>query len=171
MAQKDMPLNKIHWITRDELHANAYNPNHVAPPEMKLLKISILEDGWTQPIVARTDGEIVDGFHRWTVSADPEVAELTDGKIPVVYLADSTDPATQRMATIRHNRARGQHGVVPMADIVHQLKTDYELTDEEIAQRLQMEMEEVDRLADRGSKIKRGASPDGFNKGWKPKRH
>jgi ParB-like chromosome segregation protein Spo0J len=66
------PISNVQWIDRELLQANDYNPNHVASPELRLLAQSILESGWTQPIVARSvdNGryEIVDGFHRWTVS-------------------------------------------------------------------------------------------------------
>lgn len=166
---KNQPLSDVRWIETSELRANDYNPNHVAPPEMRLLAISIIENGWTQPIVARPDGEIVDGFHRWTVAQkNPEVAEITGGLVPVVYLASSLDQATQEMATIRHNRARGSHYVVRMADIVNELHHDHGLSREEIAERLQMEDEEVDRLMDHGHKPDRGSNENGFNKGWKP---
>lgn len=168
-TMRPQPLHDVQWVNRDELFANDYNPNHVFRPEMRLLKISILENGWTQPIVARRDGQIVDGFHRWTTSADEEVAALTGGLVPVVYLAADLDEATQRMATIRHNRARGSHHVVKMADIVADLSASG-LDNDEIAERLQMEDEEVERLLDRGSKTLRSANPDGFNNGWAPKR-
>jgi ParB-like chromosome segregation protein Spo0J len=69
------PVNQVQWIDRNELNANDYNPNYVAPPELELLKTSIKEDGWTQPIVILQDKTIVDGFHRWTVSADPELID------------------------------------------------------------------------------------------------
>lgn len=163
------PLHDLHWVNRDELRANDYNPNRVMPPELQLLKTSILENGWTQPIVARQDGEIVDGFHRWTIAADDDISALTAGLVPVVYLSADLDPATQRMATIRHNRARGAHHVVKMADIVNQLH-DSGLQADEITSRLGMEHEEVIRFLDRGSKPKRGSNPDGLNKGWVPKR-
>ena len=169
----DQPLAGLVWIPRDHLTANDYNPNKVAPPELRLLKISILENGWTQPIVARptsdTTAEIVDGYHRWTLSADPEIAALTNGLVPVVYLDTNLDPATQRMATIRHNRARGAHHVVKMADIVNELAT-YGLPNEDIALRLQMDTEEVNRLLLRGNKLVLGPDGHGFNKGWKPTR-
>lgn len=169
MTTSTQPLHNLTWVSRDTLRANQYNPNKVAPPEMRLLKISILENGWTQPIVARPDGEIVDGFHRWTLSADKDIAALTDGLIPVVYLAPDLDPASQRMATIRHNRARGSHHVVKMADIVGELD-ELGLSAEEIGLRLQMESEEVARLIQRGNKLVRGANPEGFNPGWVPTR-
>ena len=74
------PLDKITWIDRDKLKPNNYNPNKVAPPELKLLKISILEDGWTQPIVVNPDYTIVDGFHRWTL-----VTNISDLMFRVVF--------------------------------------------------------------------------------------
>lgn len=163
---KDMPVNNVIWKNRDDLHANNYNPNHVAPPELKLLKISILEDGWTQPIVARPDGEIVDGFHRWLVSDDKDVRNMTDGKVPVVILnVDNKDH--QMMSTIRHNRARGSHGVLPMAEIVRRLIDDEGMSQKGVMNLLQMEEEEVERLYDRGGMIKRGRS-EGFGKSWVP---
>ena len=64
----NQPINKVEWIKSEELKANDYNPNHIPPPELKLLKTSIIADGWTQPIVVREDNEIVDGFHRWVLS-------------------------------------------------------------------------------------------------------
>ena len=131
-----------------------------------LLKISILENGWTQPIVISPDGTIVDGFHRWTLGLkDKEVQKLTDGLVPVVTLTN-LDQALSRLATIRHNRARGNHYVVKMADIIHELKA-LNLSDEEISQRLGMELEEVERLFDRGRSTKRNALKE-FNKGWVP---
>lgn len=163
------PVNRVVWLPRDQLVANDYNPNKVAPPEMRLLEISILEDGWTQPIVARTAGppyEIVDGFHRWTVSGRPAVHRLTDGHVPVVFLSASLDPAHQRMSTIRHNRARGTHAVVRMSEIVSDLLARG-VPAEAIEKRLQMEDEEVGRLADQGDMLKRHAG-EGFNPGWTP---
>ena len=137
------PLDTIEWVNRGELFANGYNPNHVAPPEMALLKLSILADGWTQPIVARTTGEIVDGFHRWTISADPEVAALTGGLIPVVRLAAELSTSHQMASTIRHNRARGTHGIMPMTDIVRSLLDDHDLETKDLQVMLGMDREEV----------------------------
>ena len=162
----DQPVSRVEWVPRDALSANAWNPNVQAPPEHRLLRTSILENGWTQPIVVREEDtglEIVDGYHRWKVSADPQVAALTGGLVPVVRLA-SCPPDVARMATIRHNRARGTHHVLKMADIVAEL-LDMGLSAEEIGRRLQMDEEEVDRLADRGDMLKRGAAA-GFTSGW-----
>lgn len=160
-----MPLAQLEWVDPATLRANAYNPNHVAKSEMKLLKQSILEDGWTQPIVARPDGEIVDGFHRWTLgSTDSDIQELTGGVVPVVRV--NPDPAQQRMATIRHNRARGAHAVLKMADIVAEL-IELGCTPEEIQERVGMEAEEVRRLINHGKKtVLRGEGE--LSEAWKP---
>ena len=158
------PVSNVTWVDRLLLKANDYNPNRVAPAELRLLRISIVEDGWTQPIVVREDFEIVDGYHRWLVSEDIEVLALTGGQVPVVFLRDLS-PEQQRMATIRHNRARGIHHVVKMADIVDSLVNDFDVAPEAIGQLLQMEDEEVSRLLDHGSMVKRGSASD-FNKGW-----
>lgn len=163
---ENQPVNSVVWVHRDELKANSYNPNHVAPPEKRLLKISILEDGWTMPIVVRSDMEIVDGFHRWLVSKDRDVYDLTNGFVPVVKLHESKSLADQMMSTIRHNRARGIHHVVKMSEIVEALADDG-LTADEIAGRLQMDEEEVSRLLDHGNMLKRGSLPV-FNQGWVP---
>tara|TARA_R110000796_G_scaffold64465_2_gene149412 strand:+ start:11314 stop:11811 length:498 start_codon:yes stop_codon:yes gene_type:complete len=142
---KGQPINEVKWIDRDSIKPNDYNPNRVAGPELKLLKISILEDGWTQPIVINPDNEIVDGFHRWTVSGDKEVRKLTDGKVPVVVTSPKNQEH-QKMSTIRHNRARGTHGVLDMAKIIQSM-VDSGMSQQEIQTRLQMEPEEVVRLA------------------------
>lgn len=160
------PVAGVRWVPRDHLHANDWNPNRQAPPEFKLLKVSLLENGWTQPIVARPrDGklQIVDGYHRWLLTEDREVAALTAGLVPVVVLPE-VDEATARAATVRHNRARGTHGVLPMADIVAAL-LDLGLEPAEIQKRLGMDAEEVDRLADRGVMVRRGRREE-FNRGW-----
>ena len=65
------PVYSIQRVPIEKIQANAYNPNSVAPPEMKLLYQSIKEDGYTMPIVCYylpdvDKYEIVDGFHRYT---------------------------------------------------------------------------------------------------------
>jgi len=165
---KAQPLNSIKWLHRDELKPNGYNPNKVAPAELKLLKISIMEDGWTQPIVINPDNTIVDGFHRWTVSGHKEIHSLTDGKVPTVMVTPK-DKSQQQMATIRHNRARGTHGVLEMSNIVTEM-VENGLEGSEIMKRLGMEKEEVTRLLFKAGIPKSEVFKDKeFSKAWKPK--
>lgn len=167
MAIDEQPISNVQWVDPATLYANGYNPNVMPPPERKLLKVSILEDGWTTPIVVRPNGEIVDGFHRWHwMAPDPAVAALTGGLVPVVTLSRSGP--NQMMSTIRHNRARGEHQVRRMAEIVAVMAADG-VSVEEMQQRLGMEKEEVSRLLDKGDMLKRGAG-EGFSQGWAVKK-
>jgi len=167
----DQPVSSVEWIGTDKLSANDWNPNNVAPPERKLLAVSLLEDGWTQPIVVREeDGrlEIVDGYHRWTVAReDKRVSAMTDGMVPIVRVSPG-DPVKARMATVRHNRARGTHYVLRMADLVAELAAEYGVPDDEMMRRLGMDDEEVSRLKDRGDMTRRGGTEDGsLSLGWR----
>jgi len=171
MSVADQPVGRVRWLAREKLRPNGYNPNKVAAPELELLIVSILEDGWTQPIVTlpeAADGsfQIVDGFHRWTVSGDPRVAKLTGGQVPTVQVG--LDPVHRMMSTIRHNRARGTHAVVKMAEIVRRM-TDEGVPQKTIQKRLGMEAEEVVRLVNRAgmpSQVRKVAP--GFNRAWVP---
>ncbi len=160
------PVSRVEWVDPATLRANDYNPNRVFTPEMELLKLSILEHGWTQPVVARRDGEIIDGFHRWTLaSTDAEVRAASGGLCPVVFL-EGGSVESQKLATIRHNRARGQHGILKMGEIVRSLAASG-WDAGRIGESLQMEEEEVARLMDiRPSPAQAGR--DHFGKGWAP---
>ena len=139
----NQPVGKVKWVDRNELNANDYNPNFVAPPELELLKTSIMEDGWTQPIVILSDNTIVDGFHRWTLSADKEVSQMTDGKVPVAVV--DFDKDHRMMSTIRHNRARGKHNINGMANMVFSM-LDEGWNDAQICNEIGLEKEELIRL-------------------------
>ena len=163
MKQINFPVMDIKMIPLEKIVANDYNPNKVAPPEMKLLKKSIEEDGYTMPIVVYYDKEadnyiIVDGFHRYRCAK--EYFKLD--KIPSTII---DKPLECRIAsTIRHNRARGQHGIRSMSDIVLSLIT-MGLKDEEIAESLGMQFEEVLRLK-QITGLKEAFSNHEFSKSW-----
>ena len=144
------PVDCVLWVKCETVTANDYNPNSVAPPEMKLLEHSIAEDGYTQPIVTWSrDGisEVVDGFHRHRVGKESEIVKSrVHGYLPVVCINSGREDKGDRMAaTIRHNRARGEHKVESMAEIVIELKRRF-WSDEKIANELGMEPDEVLRL-------------------------
>jgi ParB-like chromosome segregation protein Spo0J len=142
---KRHPVSDVQWVPADQVYANDYNPNAVAPPEMKLLRISIEADGFTQPIVTmKTDKgyEVIDGFHRHLVGKQMGLSHL-----PVVVIrADRENRSDRIAATIRHNRARGRHQVAAMSDIVVELKRR-NWSDAKIGRELGMEPDEVLRLA------------------------
>ena len=144
------PVECVQWVKAEEVIANDYNPNSVAPPEMELLHTSIQEDGYTQPIVVwQHDGiyEVVDGFHRNRVGKEYEdIRERIHGYLPVVVINNDREDKGDRIAsTIRHNRARGKHRVEAMSDIVIELKRR-NWSDKKIAKELGMDADEVLRL-------------------------
>jgi ParB-like chromosome segregation protein Spo0J len=148
---KSEPVDCVLWVRNTEVYANDYNPNSVAPPEMKLLQISIQEDGYTQPIVSMLEEtgqrEVVDGFHRHRVGKECEdIQNRVHGYLPVVTInEDRKDKADRIASTIRHNRARGKHKVTAMSDIVVDLKKR-NWSDEKVARELGMDADEVLRL-------------------------
>lgn len=148
---REEPVDYVEWVPADQVQANSYNPNSVAPPEMELLRLSIIADGFTQPIVSNAeDGhrEVVDGFHRSRVGKEcPDVAARTLGYLPLVQIRTDRESKPDRMAaTIRHNRARGKHQVIAMSEIVLELKRR-NWSDEKIGRELGMDPDEVLRLA------------------------
>lgn len=147
------PVDFVRWVPAESVRANDYNPNSVAPPEMELLRLSIMADGYTQPVVSNlnADGEtrtVIDGFHRNRVGKEcDDVRERVQGFLPVVQIkGDRTDRGDQIASTIRHNRARGKHAVSAMADIVLELRRR-NWSEKKIGKELGMEPDEVLRLA------------------------
>ncbi len=144
------PVDCVLWVKSNLVIANDYNPNSVAPPEMQLLKVSIEEDGYTQPIVTWFHDdiyEVVDGFHRNRVGKESlEIRKRIHEYLPVVVINQDKEEKGDRIAsTIRHNRARGKHSVDSMSDIVIELKKRNR-SDEWIAKNLGMDSDEVLRL-------------------------
>lgn len=147
---KNEPVDCVIWVKGSDVKANDYNPNSVAPPEMELLKTSIEQDGYTQPIVAWNNGdniEVVDGFHRNRVGKEyEEITERIHGYLPVTIIKENREGKSDRMAsTIRHNRARGKHSVHHMTDIVVELKKR-NWTNKKISKNLGMCEDEILRL-------------------------
>ena len=143
------PVYKIRRVPIEKIQANSYNPNSVAPPEMKLLYQSIKEDGYTMPIVCYylpdvDKYEIVDGFHRYTTMLKhKDIYEREEGCLPVSVI---DKPISDRMAsTIRHNRARGSHSIELMTNIVNEL-VEAGMSDAWILKNIGMDADELLRL-------------------------
>ena len=144
------PVDLVLWVKNESVVANDYNPNSVAPPEMELLEVSIMNDGYTQPIVTwpkSGDREVVDGFHRSRVGKESVVvSKRVGGYLPVVTIRKEQEGKNDRIAsTIRHNRARGKHQVDAMSEIVLELK-NRNWTNQRIAKELGMDEDEILRL-------------------------
>ena len=166
------PVDCVLWVKNDTVIANNYNPNSVAPPEMELLRLSISNDGYTQPIVSmdNQDGtrEVIDGFHRNRVGKEcKDIQERVHGYLPVVTIRESQKGQNDRVAsTIRHNRARGKHKVESMSDIVMDLKKR-NWSPSKISKELGMDADEVLRLSQISGLVEAFKDSE-FSKSWSP---
>lgn len=165
------PVDFVKWVPANDVRSNEYNPNSVAPPEMELLRLSIMADGYTQPIVTNREEdahEVVDGFHRNRVGKEcDDVRKRVHGYLPVVQIrAEQTDKADRMSSTIRHNRARGKHRIDAMSDIVIELKRRNWTTDR-ICRELGMDQDEVLRLC-QITGLAELFSDQEFSKSWEP---
>lgn len=168
---KDEPVDCVLWVKSEQLKANDYNPNKVAPPEMELLKTSIMADGYTQPIVTYPEEcffTVVDGFHRNRVGKEvPEVKARVKGYLPITIIRPSQEDRGDRIAsTIRHNRARGKHQIQGMSAIVLELKRR-NWSDQKIAKNLGMDPDEILRLT-QISGLKEMFKDQEFSFAWEP---
>lgn len=169
---KSEPVDFVKWVPNENVVANDYNPNKVAPPEMELLEVSILNDGYTQPIVSwsnpEKDGktEVIDGFHRNRVGKESVVVrDRVKGYLPVVDIRTEQSGKNDRIAsTIRHNRARGKHQVDAMSEIVIELK-NRNWSNARISSQLGMDEEEVLRLC-QISGLEHLFSDKDFSRAW-----
>ena len=148
MAYKS-PVYNVIAVPIKKIVPNTYNPNSVAPPELKLLYDSIKEDGYTMPIVCYYEKNkdiyvIVDGFHRYRIMLEyPDIYEREGGLLPVSVI---DKPLDHRLAsTIRHNRARGSHNVDLMSNIIKELH-EIGRSDAWISKHLGMDRDEILRL-------------------------
>jgi ParB-like chromosome segregation protein Spo0J len=149
MKNYTSPVYNVKRIHIDKIRANSYNPNSVAPPEMKLLETSIWEDGYTMPVVCyyipdEDVYEIVDGYHRYTtLKTSKRIFEREEGHLPVSVIEKEIG---DRMAsTIRHNRARGNHSIELMSNIVSEL-VESGMSDAWILKHIGMDKDELLRL-------------------------
>ncbi len=166
---KSEPVDCVQWVPAESVGANDYNPNAVAPPEMELLRLSIMEDGYTQPIVSwKHDDEIevIDGFHRNRVGKEcSDVSERIHGYLPIAIINDEREDRGDRIAsTIRHNRARGKHKVDAMTEIVVELKRR-NWSPKKIGKQLGMDQDEVLRLCQLSGLVEMFADKD-FSEAW-----
>jgi len=188
---------KVEYVKINSLKPNSYNPNRQSDYDFELLCRSIIEDGYTQPIVVQKNTDtIVDGEHRWTamivvfslalefdlvkvakgeVAIDPKefhdrryarldwLAKLPDDEIGVVKVVMTEEQ--MKIATLRHNRARGEEDIELTAQVLRDLQQlgaldwaqdSLQMTDDEISRMI----EDVD--------VPEALAGDDFGEGWEP---
>ena len=135
MSVDKSPVYEVKAVPVEKVYANDYNPNVVAPPEMKLLELSIWEDGFTMPCV---------GYHRYTVlKTSQRIYKRENGLLPIVVI--DKDLSNRMSSTIRHNRARGMHNIELMCNIVAELDKAG-MSDQWIMKNIGMDRDELLRL-------------------------
>lgn len=143
------PALNVQLVPIERVEGNDYNPNKVAPPEMRLLELSIRKDGLTMPVVVASEKKdnnwiVVDGFHRTAVCKHKaEINESLMGYLPVVRLDKNLE--NRVASTVRHNMARGTHQVELSAKLVALLKRN-DWSNKRIGEELGMDPDEVLRL-------------------------
>lgn len=141
------PVTCPQLVRVEQVRGNEYNPNKVAPPEMRLLALSIEKDGLTMPVVVADDKKgwvVVDGFHRrQVVKTKANVRQSLGGYLPIVRLNKNLEDRIT--STVRHNMARGAHQVELTAKLVTLLRK-HNWTNERIGKELGMDPDEVLRL-------------------------
>lgn len=171
------PVDFVRWVKADCVAAQPLNPNAVAPPELRLLITSVEDSGYTMPIVAALEApaegafdryETVDGFHRGRVGREVEsIRTSTRGRLPLVQIrAERGDRIARISATVQHNRARGEHRVEAMSELVREMYQAGE-RDEAIQRELGMDADEVTRLKQITGLAELFASRE-FSEAWEP---
>ena len=120
------------WVDPDELYPNDWNPNFMPDHRKDILVLSILDNGWTAPIIAQPDGKITDGEHRWRLSKDERIQaedDLTPDGVPAghvpVFRADQEEKAAM-LATYQNNYARGETDAQQLGQLIDGLEDDEE---------------------------------------------
>lgn len=166
-ATIDDPVMRIEWVDAQRLRPNAWNPNAVLRAELRLLEVSILTNGWVQPILVNPHLLIIDGYHRWRLAQESRaLSRRYRGQVPVAKLAVPDEEA--KMLTVRINRAKGTHVAVRMAEVVKQLIDDHGLLPEEVARGIGATLEEVDLLYQDSIFTSRNLAEAPYSRAWYP---
>jgi hypothetical protein len=163
------PLSRIEWHPAVSLVANAWNPNMVLGPELRLLERSILRTGWVQPVLVRLDATrpvIIDGFHRVMLSLEKPLRDRYHGEVPCSVLNVSV--AEAMMMTVRINAAKGSHRAIRMAELVRSLRDVEGVSVADIVEGTGLLPAEVERLYTDDVFTARDIANYRYSKAWEP---
>lgn len=163
------PIDNITWLEPSELKANDYNPNVVFNAELNLLELSIVKHGWLHPLLVHKESmEIIDGFHRWSISQySKKIKEAHGSKVPVILL-DLTAPE-RMLLTVRINRAKGSHIALKMSALVHALVDTHGYSIEQVAKEIGGSKDEVELLLQDNVFKQKDTQNHKYSKAWKPR--
>lgn len=169
------PIDTITWVDVEQLDANDYNPNVVIGPEWRLLKLSLLKQGWIQPVLVAEQKDdagqptgrfrIIDGFHRSTMAkTDKDIQKAFGTKVPCAVL--DIDEAERKMLTVRINRAKGSHLAAKMHDLVTSLVKDHGIPVEQLCKELGASMAEIELLLQEDVFTKKNIPDHAYSRAW-----
>jgi ParB-like chromosome segregation protein Spo0J len=166
------PVDCVLWHRAEDVRANDYNPNAVAPPEMIALGHSVETYGYTMPIVVteergskRATLVVTDGFHRKRIGTENQaIRERLHGYLPVSILKGQLTREQQMSATVLHNKARGEHSIAKEMSIVEELDRAG-WSPEQMSVGLVKTDEELIRIRQTGGIAQRLANPR-YDKAW-----
>jgi ParB-like chromosome segregation protein Spo0J len=166
MKSRD-PIDNIVWVPSRDLKANHYNPNVVMNQELKLLELSIVENGWIQPILINGNNIIIDGYHRWMLSMESkDLRNIYAEEVPCAVL--DIDDSEAIMMTVRINRAKGSHASLRMSDLVKELIDVHGVDHKDIVQKMGATPTEVELLYDGSLFKEKDLKNYRYSKAWVP---
>lgn len=168
MSDKKDPIDRIEWREAAALKANDYNPNVVMTKEMELLELSILKQGWIQPILVTKDGTIIDGFHRYTLSIRSTLLHSKYGGLVPCAVVDLT-AAEAMLLTVRINRAKGTHLGYLMSDLIVKLVDDHQMTFDQIETEIGGYKGEIELLYKNTVFKRKESDKHEYSAAWRPK--
>ncbi|UYB61005.1 ParB N-terminal domain-containing protein [Edwardsiella ictaluri] len=163
------PIDFVLWVKEGVIDKNDYNPNSMASVERRTLETSLNIEGFTQPIITHKQNNnytIIDGCSRYDIAEKLNHSNNRfNGYVPIsIVNQENTDRASRIISSIRHNRARGQHQIMLMSNIVKELYL-LGLDDKKISVELGMDRDEVLRLKQINGIVVLFAE-DAFSEAW-----
>lgn len=166
------PIDSIRWIPVERLEANDYNPNVVYNQELKLLELSLLKQGWIQPVLACKEDDkyvIIDGYHRWWLTKNKQQCrEMTDGMVPCAVLELSIPE--RMLLTVRINRAKGSHIACKMHELISSVVNEYQYSIADVCSAIGATKDEVDLLLKENVFKKLDIENHEYSKAWYPRK-
>ena len=138
---------QLHMVPSSSIKAPSWKATYILRPDLTLLKTSMIESGWLQPVVVRlADQTIIDGTARWNIACTEERFVKRHGSsIPVIY--HDVDEVDAMVLHVRLNRARGAVHPVTLSKVVKRIIASGKYEENDLATILSMSDDEVELLA------------------------
>ena len=136
---------KIDLVPNSSIRPPNWRATYLLKPDFNLLRESMMDYGWTQPIVVQEKTSlIIDGFHRWAISQETSFIKKYGTEVPI-YRKDIDDIDSMVMH-IRLNRARGSILAKKMSNIIIDICVTGKYGTEEILTLLGLTDDELDLM-------------------------